>query len=179
MGFLEDLRREKDVQEVSKELEPEGMLITGAALEILRDLKHRMERLEKKVDNLEKRIEEKIPENVLTEKKFKEELDTSEDIVNKIIAEVRTIAREKSVREIIKEKIGNEKPTIVEVKKMEKIRSILQEHEKLTSTQLSQIMDLSRTRCNEYFKQMENLGMVEPLIIGKEKYYKIINQTIQ
>jgi len=174
MEFLEEFKKE---QEKIPEIQPQHILVAGAGLEILRDLKDRMEKIERKLDEIERRIET-IPEDILTEKKFKEELDTSEDIVNKIVSEVRAIAREKSVREIIEDKLIDQKPTLIEMKRMERIRNVLKEHEKLSSSQLSQIMNLSRTRCNEYFKQMENLGMVEPVIIGKEKYYKL-SQSIQ
>jgi len=34
---------------------------------------------------------------------------------------------------------------------------------------------MSRTRANEYFKQMENMGIVEGVLIGKEKFYQLTN----
>jgi response regulator of citrate/malate metabolism len=62
---------------------------------------------------------------------------------------------------------------IVEIKRIKEITSILEEHKKLTSSELSQMMGLSRTRCNEYFKIMEDLKMVEPVLSRREKYYKL------
>jgi response regulator of citrate/malate metabolism len=63
--------------------------------------------------------------------------------------------------------------TIVEIKRIKEITSVLEEHKKLTSSELSQMMGLSRTRCNEYFKIMEDLKMVEPFLSRREKYYKL------
>jgi len=66
-----------------------------------------------------------------------------------------------------------EKTTIVERKRMEKIAKVLQQHRQLTSAQLSQVMNLSRTRCNEYFKKLEDMGVVEPVLDGKQKFYRL------
>ena len=63
--------------------------------------------------------------------------------------------------------------TIVKTKKIEEITSLLKRHEKLSSSKLSQFVGLSRTRCNEYFKLMESLDLVEPVLFGKEKFYKL------
>jgi DNA-binding transcriptional regulator LsrR (DeoR family) len=63
--------------------------------------------------------------------------------------------------------------TIVETKRIENITSLLKKHEKITSSKLSQLTGLSRTRCNEYFKLMENLGIVKVSIEKKEKFYKL------
>ncbi len=63
--------------------------------------------------------------------------------------------------------------TIVETKRIKDIESILKKHKKLTSSELSQLMCLSRTRCNEYFKIMGKLNIVEPIIIRKMKYYRL------
>jgi len=123
--------------------------------------------INRKIAQLEKKIDEKIPERVLTEKKFIKEVQDSEYIVDKIISEIKNLLTHKPVS---KHENGL---TIVESRRINKILSILQQHGKMTSFQLSQFMDLSRTRCNEYFKKMENLGMVEPILIGKEKFYRI------
>ena len=63
--------------------------------------------------------------------------------------------------------------TIVETKRIEKITSLLERHEKLSSSELSQLMGLSRTRCNEYFKLMDSLDLVEPVLSGREKFYRL------
>jgi response regulator of citrate/malate metabolism len=55
----------------------------------------------------------------------------------------------------------------------EAIKLILQKHGELTSFQLSKLMKLSRTRCNEYLKQMESEGMATSRIYCRKKLYKI------
>jgi hypothetical protein len=166
-----------------KKVKPEHILLAGAGLEILRDLQDKIERLDQRLDQLEKTIGEKIPGKVLTEEVFKEEIQDGDEFADKIIsevkaglAEVKSIAnRSRSFTEIVKNKIEEvEKPTLVEAKRMDGIMQLLQQHRKLTSVQLAQLMSMSRTRSNEYFKQMESLGIIDSEIIGKEKYYKII-----
>jgi response regulator of citrate/malate metabolism len=63
--------------------------------------------------------------------------------------------------------------TVVETKRIKDIKSILEGHKKLTSSELTQWIGLSRTRCNEYFKIMEKLNIVEPVIIRREKCYRL------
>ena len=125
-----------------------------------------IERLHNKLLELEKKFDERVPEVILSEARFREETKDSEELVNRIISELKNIL-------IKKPQPSEENLTIVESKRIENIRSLLKKHEKLSSTELSQLMGLSRTRCNEYFKKMENLGIVKPVLVGKEKYYKL------
>lgn len=53
------------------------------------------------------------------------------------------------------------------------IRLILKKHGKLTSNQLSKIIQLSRTRCSEYLKEMEEAKIVIGETINRKKYYKL------
>jgi len=53
------------------------------------------------------------------------------------------------------------------------IRLILKKHGKLTSNQLSKIINLSRTRCSEYLKEMEEAKMVRGEVLNRKKYYSI------
>ncbi len=53
------------------------------------------------------------------------------------------------------------------------IRIILKKHGKLTSNQLSKIIQLSRTRCSEYLKEMEEAKIVRGETIKRKKYYSI------
>ena len=124
------------------------------------------ERLHNKLLELEKKFDERVPEVILSETRFREETKDSEELVNRIISELKNIL-------IKKPQPSEENLTIVESKRIENIRSLLKKHEKLSSTELSQLMGLSRTRCNEYFKKMEILGIVKPVLVGKEKYYKL------
>jgi biotin operon repressor len=154
-----------DMKQENYLLPEKQMILTGATLEIFRDIRQRLENLDYRLAALEKKLEVRIPGKVLTEQKFVQETEMGDDIVNKIISEVRL-----ATKPLI---ASRQQLTIVEQKKIEKIISILQQHEKLSSIQLSQILNLSRTRCNEYFKQMEELGLVEGVDIGKERYYKL------
>lgn len=125
-----------------------------------------IELLHSKISELEKKFEERIPTKVLSETKFKEEVQDGNEIVDKIISELKNLMQKKPITQTIREPL-----TIVESKRIEKIISLLKRHEKLSSTELSDLIGLSRTRCNEYFKLMENLGMVKSILVGKEKYY--------
>ncbi|HKZ45395.1 MAG TPA: winged helix-turn-helix domain-containing protein [archaeon] len=58
-------------------------------------------------------------------------------------------------------------------KTSEAIKLILQNHGELTSSQLSKLIKLSRTRCNEYMKQMEVDGELGSRIDCRKKLYKI------
>jgi sugar-specific transcriptional regulator TrmB len=165
--------KSQNTESKTQEIQPQHILVAGAGLEILRDLKEKVDQLQLKLTEIEKKLEERIPEKVLTESKFKEEVQTSEDIVERIVSEVRELAKQKSVIRVLEERLTEEKPTIVEFKRIEKITELLQKHGKLSSSQLAQLMNLSRTRSNEYLKQMENLGIVEPIIIGREKFYML------
>jgi biotin operon repressor len=58
----------------------------------------------------------------------------------------------------------------------EQIISLLKEHKKLSSSQLSKLIGLSRTRCNEYFRELTKEGLTEGIIIGRRKYYKLVGK---
>jgi DNA-binding transcriptional ArsR family regulator len=55
----------------------------------------------------------------------------------------------------------------------EAIKIILQKYGELTPLQLSRLIKLSRTRCNEYLKEMEREGITIARIDGRKKYYKL------
>lgn len=141
-------------------------------LEMLEEIRDRILNLQGRIRRLERIIEEKLPDKALTEDKFKQEINGSDEIVERIMSEVKALAEKKSVFDIIEDRIA-EKPSVVEMKRIESITGILQRHGKLTSSDLSKHLGLSRTRCNEYFKKMEKLGLVEPILIGKEKFYRL------
>lgn len=58
----------------------------------------------------------------------------------------------------------------------EQILSFLQQHKKLSSVELSNLVNLSRTRCNEYFKELSDERLVEGVIVGRQKYYKLVKK---
>jgi sugar-specific transcriptional regulator TrmB len=180
MEFFQKYRKFDEFGEPQKEvnLEPQHILVAGASLEVMREIKEKIDRIEFKLTELERKIKDHMPEKVLTESKFAQEIQSSDDIVNKIISEVRSLVDQKAVPKPMESRFngleGTDKPTIVEVKRIERITGLLQTHLKLSSIQLSHLMGLSRTRANEYLKQMESLGLVYGTIDGKEKYYQLV-----
>ncbi len=165
--MLELIRKQKDEEQKHVvEVTPRDVLFVGSAIEILREMKEKVDRIDFRLRELERKFDERVSEKILTEKKFTEDTSGSDEIVNKIIAEVKKVSRP-----LIPHK---EKITIVESKRIERIISFLQEHKMLSSFQLSQMMGLSRTRCNEYFKQMEDIGIVKGNDAGKERFYQLV-----
>lgn len=165
--MLELLRKQKEEEPNPVfEVTPRDVLFVGSAIEILRGMKEKVDSIDFRLRELERKFDERVSEKVLTESKFIQDTAGSEDIVNKIVAEVKKVARP-----LIPHK---EKITIVESKRIERIISFLQEHRMISSSQLSNMMGLSRTRSNEYFKQMEELGIVKGTDVGKERFYQLV-----
>lgn len=161
----------KNKQEVEEKELPmntfsNDLVLLGSSVELLRDIRERVEYLQARMNEIERKIDDRIPEKILSEQKFLSEVESSGDIVEKIVEEVKAIPRT-----IIHP--GREQLTVVETKKMEKIATLLQEHGKLSSIQLAQLLNLSRTRANEYLKQMEGLGLAKSFLAGKEKFYEM------
>ena len=65
------------------------------------------------------------------------------------------------------------KSTTISSKVKDSIRVILLKQPSITSVQLSKTLNMSRTRCNEYLKEMENDGILESFLKCRKKYYKI------
>ena len=65
------------------------------------------------------------------------------------------------------------KPQTMSLKTKDAIKVILQKHKELTSSELSRIIKLSRTRCNEYLKEMENEGILISRINCRKKLYSL------
>lgn len=65
------------------------------------------------------------------------------------------------------------KSTTISSKMKDGIRIILLKQSAITSDQLSNIMKMSRTRCNEYLKGMYNDGILESYTKCRKKYYKL------
>jgi len=58
-------------------------------------------------------------------------------------------------------------------KTIEAIKLILDKHGSMTSTELSKLIKLSRTRCNEYLREMEDIGILVSRINSRKKIYGI------
>ena len=65
------------------------------------------------------------------------------------------------------------KPQTMSLKTKDAIKLILQKHKELTSSELSKLIKLSRTRCNEYLKEMENDGILTSKINCRKKLYSL------
>jgi DNA-binding Lrp family transcriptional regulator len=55
------------------------------------------------------------------------------------------------------------------------IISLLKKHKNLSSSQLSKLIGLSRTRCNEYLKELEREEIAENITVGRKKIYRLRN----
>jgi biotin operon repressor len=65
------------------------------------------------------------------------------------------------------------KSTTISSKVKETIRIMLMKQPAITSVQLSKSLNMSRTRCNEYLKEMENDGILGSFLKCRKKYYKL------
>jgi tetrahydromethanopterin S-methyltransferase subunit G len=180
---LRDLNKKIDdlylrLNEMEKKIEIVSMSSIKSSIENNQNVKtlpelnfHKeIENLHSTINELNKKIDERIPEKILSESKFEKETQEGDDIVEKILSEVKNLLPKKAMNQNV-----NDSLTIVEGNRIENIKSLLERHEKLSSVELSELVGLSRTRCNEYFKLMEKLNIVEPFIVGKEKFYKLKN----
>ncbi len=157
--------------------------MTSISLEALLEINKKLGEIQTRIDKLENVLHEKVPGKILTEDAFKQELQTTEDIIDAIVSklkhnnpsEIPTEPPSPPGVELTQDQttLGLTELTIVERKKIDSIKFLLNKHGQLTSTQLAQLMNMSRTRSNEYFKQMEEIGVVEPILLGKEKYYRL------
>lgn len=145
-------------------------------LQRLDEIKKSLSNIRQRVDLLEDVLGERLPPDILTERKFVKEVQGGDEIVEKILSKVRELADTISLKNVFEDKLDKKfgvKPSTVEIRRIERITTLLQQHGKLSSRHLAKLTGLSRTRCNEYFKQMEGLGMVEPVEVGRQKFYRL------
>lgn len=64
-------------------------------------------------------------------------------------------------------------PRTISFKTKNAIKLILQKYGKVTPSQLSKLIKLSRTRCNEYLKEMETEGIALSIIDSRKKFYSL------
>ncbi len=60
----------------------------------------------------------------------------------------------------------------VKVKNM--VKSLLGEHGKLTAAEMSKLLNLSRTRCSEYLKELERKGLAKGVKVRRKVYYELV-----
>jgi len=107
-------------------------------------------------------------------------LENPEETKSKIPEEETSVTLDELVQRIekIEKALESTQPDegIRKSKVKRQIISLLKENKKLTSIQLGNLIGLSRTRCNEYFRELTKGGLTEGIIIGREKYYKLVKK---
>lgn len=108
-----------------------------------------------------------------------EELEVSG--VNKRIDDVFRITQS------IDKKLENLKSSLVPLSRsktdsMRKIKikrliiEYLKKHKRASSYDLSAALDLSRTRCSEYLKELERSGITKGIVVSRQRIYELDNQ---
>jgi response regulator of citrate/malate metabolism len=69
---------------------------------------------------------------------------------------------------------GKERPESIRTLKVKSmIKSLLEEHKKLATAEIAQMMKLSRTRCSEYMVELEREGVVKGTTVRRKKFYEL------
>jgi len=63
--------------------------------------------------------------------------------------------------------------SIRKVKMKRMIIELLTKHKQLTSSDLSNYLNLSRTRCSEYLTELERDGVANGVVISRQKFYEL------
>ena len=129
------------------------VMIDSFSLGLIKDLRRQVEEMSFRLSNMEKTIEERLPAKVSVESKSEVSIEKSENNYPNFST--------------------NNELGLAESKRIETIKFVLKQHQMLSSIQLAQLLHMSRTRANEYFKKMEGMNLVESTLVGKEKFYKI------
>ncbi len=66
--------------------------------------------------------------------------------------------------------------TIRKIKMKRMIIELLTKHKRLTSSELSNYLNLSRTRCSEYLTELEREMVAKGVVISRQKFYDLTNQ---
>jgi biotin operon repressor len=77
------------------------------------------------------------------------------------------------LEELIKEQGVEIKPRPVSEKTKETIKTLLKKYGSLNAWQLGKLLNMSRTRCAEYLKQMEEEGILVSEWKSRKKYYSL------
>ncbi len=68
---------------------------------------------------------------------------------------------------------GKTSPSVRKLRVKEMVTLLIQQHGELSAPQLSELMNLSRTRCSEYLKEMKLSGVLVSELKCRKKIYKI------
>lgn len=63
--------------------------------------------------------------------------------------------------------------SIRKVKMKRMVLEILREYSRLTASEMSKKLGLSRTRCSEYLKELEREGIVKGWLVSRKKFYEL------
>ncbi len=66
----------------------------------------------------------------------------------------------------------NVNPSARKLRVKEMITLMFQQHGSLSAPQLCKLLNLSRTRCSEYLKEMENKGVLESELKCRKRFYR-------
>jgi len=77
------------------------------------------------------------------------------------------------LEELIKEQGIEIKPRPVSEKTKEAIKTLLKKYGSLNAWQLGKLLNMSRTRCAEYLKQLEEEGILVSEWRSRKKYYSL------
>jgi len=151
-----------------------------------------MFRLSRKYPERKKQIEPLLLlKKALDRKKFGEPTDSYENIedikekLNVIFSKLTDLDRKLEILD--KDKISKladditykldkskNKPDGVRKKKVKNmIYALINEHDRLTAMDLSKMLNLSRTRCSEYLKELERAGILTAVTNCRKRYYEI------
>lgn len=118
----------------------------------------------------------KDEKKLIAEAWIKQQLDVQYAMISKLLD--RLLILERRVEEIfeivkgIKDSMKEEKRTLsLSARTKEAIKLILKKQGRLTASSLAKLINLSRTRCNEYLKEMEREGTVKSEISKRKKFY--------
>ncbi len=65
--------------------------------------------------------------------------------------------------------------SIRKLKMKRMIIELLQKHKRMTASDLSVKLNLSRTRCSEYLTELERSGIARGFVISRQKFYELTN----
>jgi len=106
-------------------------------------------------------------------KKFKE--IGLEDRINKMNTRLEEVAEKMDELMFLYQSNsrGKTSPSIRKMRVKEMITMLIQQHGSLSAPQLSELLNLSRTRCSEYLKEMGLKCVLESELKCRRKLYKI------
>jgi len=66
--------------------------------------------------------------------------------------------------------------SIRKLKMKRMVIEILNQNKRMTASDLSVRLNLSRTRCSEYLTELEKAGVMKGVVISRQKFYELENQ---